>query len=756
MADPTRGGVALTAKSWRRTIYLITDGAHAIDKGSIDAIAARIKDDKISLRVIGVDFDDPTYGYKEEDKELTKADNEKFWHRFLSDLPDSRIASAIHALEQVNLPTIQLQTPAPYKTQLTFGDPDRAYTSDTVLSIPVKMFKLTSRVLPMSRKTISKLAEESNTARRHTQTMQEAESDFRAPDGSIIPTPTPQMPDIDQRDKGALSTYEVENRRIHFLSSDVREHGTENAEALEEGAEEMFSKAYKLGSSLIPLGEVPEEVQPTEMGLEIMHWVKQGTFRRQYLMGEVWNIFADEANPEAQLKMSSISKAMRQQEKLALVRFVRRQNADPKIGILYPVDRDQGEIAAEYFHFAEVPFSEDLKRYTFPSLDRVLTADGKELKEHRTLATEKMVDAMSGLIDSMDLSRAFKDEEGQEQSWFSTEDSFNPAIHRMKEAVAWRLLHPESTKIPRPHWEVDKFLARPQEIEEASAAQAQACRNLFNIRYYPEKAIVRANVKRARDAERKAAAEDKTRELDLAEAGDLSEGTNGHLSKVDPSGTHHELKSFMTGTQIPEEDDTDDEEMLGPVRPKSEPLSQRLPPLDTARASPRAHGSDDGEDMEQGPSIRILKDDPVGSLEMHLNNPRLDQGEILRALQQRIADLVSEGDEQSHARAVRALEAGRRAAAEYDEAEEWNEFLRDFKDHCQGGSKKPKNTSAGGDDGDRNALRYLASHLNTAQAQTFWNDRISGVPTLSLITAAEDEGRRSKVTSAEASAFVGL
>lgn len=56
--------------------------------------------------------------------------------------------------------------------------------------------------------------------------------------------------------------------------------------------------------------------------------------------------------------MSAMVKAMRQQDKVAIVRFVRRDNAEPKIGILYPVERVEGETRAEYFHFAEAPFSE--------------------------------------------------------------------------------------------------------------------------------------------------------------------------------------------------------------------------------------------------------------------------------------------------------------------------------------------------------------------------------------------------------------
>lgn len=569
MADPNRGGIATTAKSWRRTIYLITDGMHAIDKGSIDSIQDRLKEDKISLRVIGVDFDDPSYGFQEEDKDSIKAENEQFWHEWLAKIPDAKIATAENALEQARLPTIQMQNSFPYKTMLTFGDPERAFNAETVLSIPVKMFKLTTRVLPMSRKQISKLAEEREAARRQREADQTAQSQFRSQDGRIIATPTPKLPRIDALDGGSINAYEVETRRIHFLSDHIREFGTDHADPLPEGAERDFDKAYKLGASVIPIISDLETQWQSKKGLEIINWVKAATFRRHFLLGEVWNVFADENDLSAQLRLSSLSKAMNRQDKLAIVRYVRQNNADPKIGVLYPVERTQGQTTAEYFHFAEVPFSDDLKRYTFPSLNRAITAYGKELNEHRTLPSERMLQAMEGLVDSMNLSRLYVDDDGHEQSWFSPENSFNPAIHRMKDAVAWRAMHPNSTYIPEPHWEIKKFLDWPEEIAKASAEHARECAKLFNVRYFPDNALARVNLKRQREAEQEIKNIRSRHELDLTEAGELDEEYAKRATPVVIEGERDQSVDEFTPLKRPpavqvigEESDTDDEEKI--------------------------------------------------------------------------------------------------------------------------------------------------------------------------------------------------
>lgn len=57
-----------------RRIIIVTDGRGEMDDGDLDAIAMKIKDDEapIEITLLGVDFDDPDYGYKEEDKDAIK------------------------------------------------------------------------------------------------------------------------------------------------------------------------------------------------------------------------------------------------------------------------------------------------------------------------------------------------------------------------------------------------------------------------------------------------------------------------------------------------------------------------------------------------------------------------------------------------------------------------------------------------------------------------------------------------------------
>lgn len=84
----------------------------------------------------------------------------------------------------------------------------------------------------------------------------------------------------------------------------------------------------------------------------------------------------------------------------------------------------------------------------------------------------------------MDLMDAVDDDEegdGRAEPWFKCVDSFNPAIHAIKEAVSWRVFHPEDKSLPQPHAEVVKFLRAPEKVLQRSDALGKRCREVFDL-----------------------------------------------------------------------------------------------------------------------------------------------------------------------------------------------------------------------------------------------------------------------------------
>lgn len=57
---------------YKRRIILVTNGEPPIDDDAPEEVAEKLNENNIELVVIGVDFDDPDYGFKEEDKSSSK------------------------------------------------------------------------------------------------------------------------------------------------------------------------------------------------------------------------------------------------------------------------------------------------------------------------------------------------------------------------------------------------------------------------------------------------------------------------------------------------------------------------------------------------------------------------------------------------------------------------------------------------------------------------------------------------------------
>ena len=64
-----------------------------------------------------------------------------------------------------------------------------------------------------------------------------------------------------------------------------------------------------------------------------------------------------------------------------------------------------------------MPFADDVRKYTFASLDKLVSKKGEMIAEHSYLPTEEQLDAMDKFVDSMDLMDAGdKDQDGYDSS----------------------------------------------------------------------------------------------------------------------------------------------------------------------------------------------------------------------------------------------------------------------------------------------------------------------------------------------------
>jgi ATP-dependent DNA helicase 2 subunit 2 len=80
MIDSATQGKSGKPLKFDRRIIMVTDGRGSIETDDLEQIAAKIKhpDAPIELVLLGVDFDDPDNGYKEENKSSQKVRTHTF------------------------------------------------------------------------------------------------------------------------------------------------------------------------------------------------------------------------------------------------------------------------------------------------------------------------------------------------------------------------------------------------------------------------------------------------------------------------------------------------------------------------------------------------------------------------------------------------------------------------------------------------------------------------------------------------------
>ena len=116
-------------------------------------------------------------------------------------------------------------------------------------------------------------------------------------------------------------------------------------------------------------------------------------------MGEVSYVWADPGSGASQLAISSVVQAMLARNVIAIARYVSRDGMDPKMGVLVPRAFED----VDCFLWMTMPFADDVRRYTFPSLTRLVNKKGEKVESHAYLPTAEQEEVMERFVDAMDL-----------------------------------------------------------------------------------------------------------------------------------------------------------------------------------------------------------------------------------------------------------------------------------------------------------------------------------------------------------------
>ncbi|PKS06836.1 hypothetical protein jhhlp_006912 [Lomentospora prolificans] len=427
---------------YNRQIYLITDGLGPIDMDDNDLrdISAELNDNGISLTVLGVDFDDADYGVKEEDKPKTKARNEKLLRRFAEMCNKGTFGTMAEAIDELDIPVIKATRPyKSFEGTLSLGNPENG---SAAVVISVERYFKTHTAMPTPASTV------------------------------VVKSEAAEPESMEGLEFGA-----VKQARTYKVNDPNAPGGKKDVEF------ESLAKGYGYGRTAVHISESEHNITKleTEKDFSILGFLEQDNYDPMINMGGCNVTYPRKFDTEAQVAFSSLIQAMHKAKAYAVARLVSKDGKEPLLVLLAP------DIENNCLYDVPLPFAEDVRGYQFPPLDRVVTVSGATLKEHRFLPGKELEQAMSDYVDAMDLSAYAEDEDQNPIEYMTIDEPFNPIIHRIKQVVKERAVHPDAPIPPVPKI-LTKFSAPPEDVVENARQQIDTLIEAAEVKKVPPKA----------------------------------------------------------------------------------------------------------------------------------------------------------------------------------------------------------------------------------------------------------------------------
>ncbi|KAI0286720.1 SPOC domain-like protein [Russula aff. rugulosa BPL654] len=451
-----------TKRTWTGKIVLLTDGESPIEIEKWESIAKKLSGFNFRITIIGADFDDDEIDFHEEGKSHIKASN--LFHKFTAIIPNSIVGTLSFALDEVKKPEMKETRSTLMKNILRLGDP--ANNPLESLEIIVKTSKCTAFARPKSWKRF---------APRECNPADEMDVDSVPTQDSVRKTVWAELKmrtefHVEHDEQGDDNNGNEEDMDV----DDVKKSGAKVEK-------EQLVRGYKYGSSYVPCPDDNFAKLNTHMGISICGFFSSDNFRREYSMSEVQYVWADPSSPPHQVALSSLVGAMCELKMYAITRWVSRDNSEPKMGVLAPCRFEK----VDCFLWVQMPFGDDVRKYTFSSLQNLSNRKGERVTKHPYLPTAEQIESMDRFVDAMDLMEAGeKDDDGKRSPWYDTRLSYNPAIHRMKQALFHSAIVEDlvADPLPPPHPELTKYLEPPKKVLKRANEAVDQCKTAFAIK----------------------------------------------------------------------------------------------------------------------------------------------------------------------------------------------------------------------------------------------------------------------------------
>ena len=417
---------------YKKRLIVTTNGAGGMDPDDLDQVAETIKDNGIELVILGIDFDDSNYGFKEEDKSTEKAENEQtLWT--LTTKCDGMFGTMQEAIEGIARPEVKQTRPVPtYRGSLRLGNNE---TYDTALTIDVERYFKTS---------------------------------VRRP-------PTATSFAINQSNTQTNGNDGLANIQQQF-AYEINDPTSGNGKAFV--SREELAKGYEYGRTAVHISESDENITKLETysSYDILGFIPAENVERYMIIENTNMIVSQKGNDKAALALSSFIHALYELGSLAVARLVKKDMTEPIIALLSPLVEPDFECLIENV----LPFAEDVRTYRFPPLDKILTVDGKAKKEHIRLPPPDLLDAMSDYVDSMSLIQP------DDEELLPLDDIFSPVLHTIEGAIKYRAIHPDQPLPPKPEL-FSSYSTQPAHLQESAKPALDHLIKIADVRKVPPK-----------------------------------------------------------------------------------------------------------------------------------------------------------------------------------------------------------------------------------------------------------------------------
>ncbi|KAM9346851.1 X-ray repair cross-complementing protein 5-like [Symphorus nematophorus] len=294
-------------------------------------------------------------------------------------------------------------------------------------------------------------------------------------------------------------------------------------------------QGFRYGSDIVPFSKVDQEQMKYKHDgkcFAVLGFTKQSSVNRHQFMGnQVVKLFSGKDDEHAAVALSALIRALDELQMVAIVRYAYDRRSNPQVGAAFPCIKQDYECLI----YVQLPFMEDLRQFTFPSLEN----------NKKVTPSDTQLSAVDSLIDSMMLVE--EDEDGKQKDMFKVHQIPNPAFQRHFQCLHHRAVNPGTPLPPMEPW-LKAALERPDVINERCRARLEEMKRKFPLTEVEKKKKPKTSAQIfGKDTEepdaKKAKGDEEEEDYNLA---DIAEGSVTSVGSVDPARDFRTLIKLKT------------------------------------------------------------------------------------------------------------------------------------------------------------------------------------------------------------------